>query len=458
AYGWDVIGEVDGHNVDALDYAIRQAKAQTNRPSLICCKTVIGQGAPSKAGGHEVHGAPLGAQEMAMMREQKKWGVAPFEVPVGLKATWDARASGQARQAEWENDFAAYRATYPELAAELVRRMAGDLPKELSDKFFELIHTPGELHKKVATRKASQIVLEHITATLPEFFGGSADLTASNLTNVKASVWVNHHGSGNYLSYGVREFGMAAMMNGMALYGGFIPYGGTFMTFSDYSRNAIRMAALMKQRVIHVLTHDSIGLGEDGPTHQPVEHAASLRMIPNNRLWRPCDGVETAIAWQAAITRLDGPSCLVLSRQALPSFVRSPEQVSNIARGGYILIDHPQPQVIMIATGSEVAIAAQAAEQLGQRGVSARVVSMPCVELFYAQDASYRKHVLPDGVPRVSIEAGVTWFWRAVVGESGIAIGIDRFGESAPAEQLYEHFGLTPAHVVKCALSLIEES
>lgn len=457
AYGWDVIGEVDGHHVEALDYAIRQAKAQTNRPSLICCKTVIGQGAPSKAGGHEVHGAPLGAQEIAMMRAQKGWSAAPFEVPAHLKAAWDGRERGQACQAEWESRFAAYRAAYPELAAELVRRMAGDLPKELNDKFFELIHTPGELHKKVATRKASQIVLEQITATLPEFFGGSADLSASNLTNVKASVWVNHHGSGNYLSYGVREFGMAAMMNGMALYGGFIPYGGTFMTFSDYSRNAIRMAALMKQRVIHVLTHDSIGLGEDGPTHQPVEHAASLRMIPNNRLWRPCDGVETAIAWQAAITRLDGPSCLVLSRQALPPFVRRSEQVSNIARGGYILIDQPQPQLIMIATGSEVGIAAQAAEQLGQQGIAVRLVSMPCVELFYAQDASYRKHVLPDSVPRVSIEAGVTWFWRAVVGESGVAIGIDRFGESAPAEQLYEHFGLTPAQVVKRALGVLAE-
>ena len=456
AYGWNVIAAVDGHDVEALDLAIRQAKSQNSQPSLICCKTVIGQGAPTKAGGHDVHGAPLGAVEIAAMREQKGWAAAPFEVPVQCAAAWDARDIGQARQAEWETQFAAYQAAYPELAAELLRRVAGKLPAELANKFSQLVHTPGELNKKVATRKASQIVLEHITAMLPEFFGGSADLSGSNLTNVKSSVWVNHNGSGNYLSYGVREFGMAAIMNGMALYGGFIPYGGTFMTFSDYSRNAIRMAALMKQRVIHVLTHDSIGLGEDGPTHQPVEHAASLRLIPNNRLWRPCDGVETAIAWQAAIMRAEGPTCLVLSRQALTPFERNPEQISDIARGGYVLIDCLDPQVVLIATGSEVEIAAMAAVQLAQEGVAARVVSMPCVEAFYAQDVSYRKRVLPDGVPRVSIEAGVTWFWRAIVGENGIAIGIDTFGESAPAEQLYEHFKLTPSHVAECALSVIK--
>jgi transketolase len=456
AYGWNVIAAVDGHDVEALDDAIRQAKSQNSQPSLICCKTVIGQGAPTKAGGHDVHGAPLGAVEIAAMREQKGWTAAPFEVPAQFAAAWDARDIGQARQTEWETQFAAYQAAYPELAAELGRRIAGILPAALSEQFAQLINTPGELHKKVATRKASQIVLEHITAMLPEFFGGSADLSGSNLTNVKASVWVNHHGSGNYLSYGVREFGMAAIMNGMALYGGFIPYGGTFMTFSDYSRNAIRMAALMKQRVIHVLTHDSIGLGEDGPTHQPVEHAASLRLIPNNRLWRPCDGVETAIAWQAAITRTDGPTCLVLSRQALTPFERNPEQTSDIARGGYALIECPQPQVVLIATGSEVEIAVSAAAQLTQKGIAVRVVSMPCVEAFYAQDADYRNRVLPAGVPRVSIEAGVTWFWRAVVGENGIAIGIDTFGESAPAEQLYEHFKLTPAHVVESALSVIK--
>ena len=456
AYGWNVIAAVDGHNVDALDAAIRQAKSQNTQPTLICCKTVIGQGAPTKAGGHDVHGAPLGAAEIAAMRVNKGWTAAPFEVPPEMATAWDARAKGQARQTEWDGQFATYKAAHPELAAELLRRLAGELPATLSEKFSQLINTAGDLQKKVATRKASQIVLEHITATLPEFFGGSADLSGSNLTNVKASVWVNYEGSGNYLSYGVREFGMAAIMNGMALYGGFVPYGGTFMTFSDYSRNAIRMAALMKQRVIHVLTHDSIGLGEDGPTHQPVEHAASLRLIPNNRLWRPCDGVETAVAWQAAITRADGPTCLVFSRQALTPFERTPEQISDLARGGYVLMDHPTPKVVLIATGSEVEIATAAAAQLTKDGVAVRVVSMPCVEAFYAQDASYRKRVLPDGIPRVSIEAGVTWFWRGVVGDSGIAIGIDTFGESAPAEQLYAHFKLTSEHVVASALAVIK--
>ena len=461
AYGWNVIAAVDGHDVDSLDLAIRQAKSQSSRPTLICCKTIIGKGAPTKAGGHDVHGAPLGAAEIAAMRAAKGWTAAPFEIPHEIAAVWDARSLGQSRQAEWNVQFAAYQAQHPALASELMRRMAGTLPADLGEVFAQLIHTQGELHKKIATRKASQIVLEAISATLPEFFGGSADLTGSNLTNVKASVWVNHQsdGAGNYLSYGVREFGMAAMMNGMALYGGFIPYGGTFMTFSDYSRNAIRMAALMKQRVIHVLTHDSIGLGEDGPTHQPIEHAASLRLIPNNRLWRPCDGVETAIAWQAAITRADGPTCLVFSRQALTPFVRNATQISDIARGGYVLseslVDRDAPQVVLIATGSEVEIAAAAAARLSEDGIAVRVVSMPCVEAFYGQDGSYRKSVLPEGIPRVSIEAGVTWFWRAVVGEGGIAMGIDTFGESAPAEQLYDHFKLTAEHMVDCAMSVM---
>ncbi|MDY7577071.1 transketolase [Herbaspirillum sp. RTI4] len=456
AYGWNVIASVDGHDVEALDAAIHQAKSQSSRPSLICCKTVIGKGAPNKAGGHDVHGAPLGAVEIAAMRAQKGWTAAPFDIPDEFAQAWDARAIGKVRQTEWDSEFTAYQAAYPELAMELTRRKEGILPARLSAAFSQLIDSDGALHKKVATRKASQIVLEHITALLPEFFGGSADLSGSNLTNVKASVWVNHHGSGNYLSYGVREFGMAGIMNGMALYGGFIPYGGTFMVFSDYSRNAIRMAALMKQRVIHVLTHDSIGLGEDGPTHQPIEHAASLRLIPNNRLWRPCDGVETAIAWQAAITRTDGPTCLVLSRQALTPYSRTAEQIDAIARGGYILLDCSSPLVVLIATGSEVEIATSAAEKLAQEGVAVRVVSMPCVELFYAQDIHYRHHVLPVGIPRVSIEAGVTWYWRAVVGENGIALGIDTFGESAPAGQLYEHFNLTPAHLAECALTLLK--
>ncbi len=456
AYGWNVIAAIDGHDVEALDSAIIQAKSQHSQPTLICCKTVIGKGAPTKAGGHDVHGAPLGPEEIAAMRIQKNWNSAPFEIPSEIAEAWDARDAGRAIQAEWEAGLAMYRAAFPDLAAELARRSAGILPAGLSDQLERLVRGTGELHNKVATRKASQIVLEHITGKLPEFFGGSADLTGSNLTNVKASVWVNRHGTGNYLSYGVREFGMAAIMNGMALHGGFIPYGGTFLTFSDYSRNAIRMAALMKQRVIHVFTHDSIGLGEDGPTHQPVEHVSSLRLIPNNRLWRPCDGVETAIAWQAALARADGPTCIVLSRQALTPCERTPEQISAIAFGAYVLIDCSQPQVVLIATGSEVEIAVAAARQLALEDVAVRVVSMPCVETFYAQDADYRKLVLPHDVPRVSIEAGGTWFWRAVVGENGLTVGIDTFGESAPAEQLYEHFDLTPAHLAECALTVIK--
>ena len=462
AYRWNVIRNVDGHDPASIDAAIRIAKAQDPqhaKPTLICCKTNIGQGAPTKAGGHDVHGAPLGKAEIEAMRAAKGWTAPAFEVPAEIAADWDARSAGANRQQAWQVQFDAYRTAFPAEAAELSRRIDGALPTALDAVFAKLLDTDGDLQKKVATRKASQIVLEAISATLPEFFGGSADLTGSNLTNVKASVWVNHHGAGNYLSYGVREFAMAAMMNGMALYGGFIPYGGTFMTFSDYSRNAIRMAALMKQRVIHVLTHDSIGLGEDGPTHQPIEHAASLRLIPNNRLWRPCDGVETAVAWQAALQKADGPTCLILSRQALPPYKRSARQQTQIARGGYVLEDAvaaaAAAQVVLIATGSEVGIASSAARLLGERGITARVVSMPCVEVFYAQDRSYRDEVLPPGVPRVSIEAGVTWFWRGVVGDTGIALGIDSFGESAPADQLYAHFGLTPQAMADAATSLV---
>ncbi|MFC0135917.1 transketolase [Massilia eurypsychrophila] len=455
AYGWNVIAAVDGHDAAALDRAIIDARSQHARPTLICCKTVIGNGAPTKAGGHDVHGAPLGVDEIAAMRIERKWSAAPFEIPAPIAAAWDARAAGRASQAAWGARFAAYRAAFPELAAELERRSAGALPAGLAGQLAQLVREPGDLHNKVATRKASQVVLEHISRQLPEFFGGSADLTGSNLTNVKASRPVQRDGSGNYLSYGVREFGMAAIMNGIALHGGYIPYGGTFLTFSDYSRNAIRMAALMKQRVIHVLTHDSIGLGEDGPTHQPVEHMASLRLIPNNWLWRPCDGAETAVAWQAALQRADGPTCLVLSRQALAPFGRTAAQLGAIALGGYVLVDCAQPHVVLIATGSEVEIAVAAARQLALEEVAVRVVSMPCVETFYAQDKVYRESVLPPGVPRVSVEAGVTWFWRAVVGERGMTVGIDSFGESAPAEQLYAHFDITPARVAECALAVI---
>lgn len=458
AYQWKVIRHVDGHDRAAIDAAIYEARTQDPqhaRPTLICCKTRIGHGAPTKAGGHDVHGAPLGPDEIAAMRSAKGWRAGAFEVPGDLAAAWDARALGAQRQQQWEEQFAAYRALYPKDAAELLRRIRGELPTNLSTLFTDLLRPGADLSKKIASRKASQRVLEAISAAVPELFGGSADLSGSNLTDVTSSVWINHHAHGNYLSYGVREFGMAAMMNGMALYGGFIPYGGTFMTFSDYSRNAIRMAALMRRRVIHVLTHDSIGLGEDGPTHQPVEHAASLRMIPNNRLWRPCDGTETAIAWQAALLRDDGPTCLVLSRQALAPYQRTTLQQDQIARGGYVLEQSGEPQLILIATGSEVTVASDAAQLLRERDILVRVVSMPCVEVFYEQDDAYRATVLPPGIPRISIEAGVTWFWRGVVGETGVAMGIDSFGESAPADHLFKHFKLTPADVVATATALL---
>ena len=461
AYRWNVIRDVDGHDAASIDAAIRIAKAQDPqhaKPTLICCRTNIGQGAPTKAGGHDVHGAPLGKTEIDAMRTDRNWHAPAFDIPADITAAWDARRAGAASQAAWQQRLDAYAAQFPAEAAELRRRIDGALPAALDTAFARLLDTDGDLQKKIATRKASQIVLEAISGSLPEFFGGSADLTGSNLTNVKASVWVNHNEAGNYLSYGVREFAMAAMMNGMALYGGFIPYGGTFMTFSDYSRNAIRMAALMRQRVIHVLTHDSIGLGEDGPTHQPVEHAASLRLIPNNRLWRPCDGVETAFAWQAALHRADGPTCLILSRQALTPYKRTPLQQDQVARGGYVLEDVATPQVLLIATGSEVGIASAAAKLLAGRGIGARVVSMPCVEVFYSQERSYRDSVLQPGVPRVSMEAGVTWFWRGVVGDHGIALGIDSFGESAPADQLYRHFKLTPEAMAEAAAGLVVRS
>jgi transketolase len=456
AYGWHVIAGVDGHDAQAIDAALHAAKAECERPTLICCKTVIGQGAPTKAGGHDVHGAPLGAQEVAAMREALGWDAPPFEVPLDVAAVWDARAQGAADEESWSVRFSRYSAAFPELASEFMRRCRGGLPANIESLVKALVDTPSALHGKIATRKASQLTLEALTTALPELLGGSADLSGSNLTDVKDSVWVNHAGHGNYVSYGVREFGMAAVMNGIALHGGLIPYGGTFMTFSDYSRNAIRMAALMKQRVIHVLTHDSIGLGEDGPTHQPIEHVSSLRLIPNNHVWRPCDGVETAIAWLAALQRVSGPSCLVLSRQPLTPFKRDGEQIEGIKRGGYVLHEVAAPQVVLIATGSEVEIAIFAAGLLAEDGIAARVVSMPCVELFHLQDAAYREAVLPPGLPRVSIEAGVTWFWRAMVGEAGATVGIDTFGESAPAPALYEHFGLTPARVAHLARSLLE--
>lgn len=458
AYGWHVIANVDGHDATAVDAALHVAKAQRDRPTLICCRTVIGRGAPAKAGGHEVHGAPLGAAEIAAMRTALGWEAEPFTVPLDVADAWDARAQGASRESEWQERFNRYRAAHPELADEFIRRTNSRLPEEFDSELMAMLDAPSPLQGKIATRKASQLCLEALTPALPELLGGSADLTGSNLTNVKASVWVNHVGHGNYVSYGVREFGMAAVMNGITLHGGLIPYGGTFMTFSDYSRNAIRMAALMRLRVVHVLTHDSIGLGEDGPTHQPVEHAASLRLIPNNQVWRPCDGTETAYAWMAALRREDGPTCLLLSRQALTPFARDADQLADISRGGYVLRDAEAPRVVLIATGSEVEIVMRAALDLAEIGVAARVVSMPCVELFYSQDMAYRETVLPAGLPRISVEAGTTWYWRGVVGEEGLALGVDTFGESAPAEALYKHFGLTPAHVTAATCALLKEA
>ncbi len=452
AYGWHVVRDVDGHDADAIARALHEARAVNDKPSLICAKTVIGFGAPNLCGSHDCHGAPLGEAEIAAARENLEWPHAPFEVPGAVRAAWDARERGAAAEAEWDARFASYRAAHPELAAELERRLAGELPVDWAQRSAAEIARLADAEPKVATRKASQMALELFGPLLPEFFGGSADLTGSNLT-----AWSGSHPygtnarDGNYLSFGVREFGMAAIANGMALHGGFVPYVGTFLVFSDYARNAIRMAALMRQRVIHVLTHDSIGLGEDGPTHQPIEHVASLRLIPNVEVWRPCDAVETAVAWQKSIERGDGPSCLALTRQGLPHQPRDAAQVDAIARGGYVLRDcDGTPELILIATGSEVQLALDAAAQLAGRRV--RVVSMPCCERFAAQDAAWRDAVLPPEVTaRVAIEAGVTAGWYRYVGSAGEVIGIDRFGASAPAGTLFEKFGFTVDAVVAAA-------
>jgi transketolase len=456
AYGWHVVRDIDGHDTDAIDRALTQARAQRNMPSLLCCKTVIGKGSPAKAGSHDAHGAPLGADDIAAMRELLDWPHAPFDIPSALTDRWNALPEGRRREAEWRRRCDAHAVAFPERAAEFRRRTAGTLPAHWIELTHTLLAQTQQSMSTLATRKASQNALDLLALALPELLGGSADLTASNLTNFKGSIAVRRDGPaqngsgpafGNHINYGVREFAMSAVMNGIALHGGYLPYGGTFLTFSDYSRNAIRMAALMRQRVIFVLTHDSIGLGEDGPTHQPVEHVASLRLIPNLRVWRPCDATETLAAWIAAIARRDGPTCLILSRQNLPAQARSVEQVGKIALGGYVLADDAQPHALAIATGSEVMLAMQARAALAAEGLNLRVVSMPCVELFAAQDAAYREHVLPRGIPRIAIEAGCTAPWHRWVGADGTIIGIDRFGESAPAAELFELFGLTAANV-----------
>lgn len=434
ACGWDVIGPLDGHDIGAVEAAIAQARRGRGKPTLIVCRTTIGAGSPGRAGTARAHGEPLGADEIAATREALGWFHPPFELPDDARATWDARQAGEQAEARWQARFDAYRAAHPELAAELQRRMAGTLPTGWDALRAAVVEHEAVRTDDVATRKASQQVLAQLAPKLPEMFGGSADLTGSNLTDFPDA-------GARHLSYGVREFGMAAVMNGMALHGGFIPYGGTFLTFSDYSRNAIRMAALMKLRVIHVFTHDSIGLGEDGPTHQSVEHAASLRLIPNLAVWRPCDPAETAVAWTEALAAATQPSALLLSRQALPTQARSAEQVAAIARGGYVLAEDQAARATVLATGSEVGLAMRARQLLAERGVPVRVVSIPSSTRFDRQDRAYREQVL-GALPRFGVEAGVTAWW----GQYGCvaALGVDSFGESAPAADVFAHFGLTP--------------
>jgi transketolase len=454
AYGWQVIPNVDGHDVEAVDRAIRRARRDKARPSLICCKTVIAKGAPKKANTGAAHGAPLGAEEVAATRAAIGWPHAPFQVPEEVRAGWDAREAGKKAEKRWNALFKKYSSQFPAEAAEFLRRTAGNLPPDFEARVASFVEELSVRAETMATRKASQNVLEVLKPTLPELLGGSADLTGSNLTMAKSSKAVvpGVVEAGNHIFYGVREFGMCAMMNGVTLHGGFIPYGGTFLVFSDYARNALRMAALMKIRVVYVFTHDSIGLGEDGPTHQPVEHAATLRLIPNMDVWRPADTVETAVAWEAALRRRDGPTALLLSRQNVAFSKRT--STSEIQRGGYILSDAPEPRAIVIATGSEVPVALGAQKLLADQGVPVRVVSMPSTSIFDRQDADYRNSVLPRELPKVAVEAGVTDYWRKYVGLDGAVVGIDRFGESAPAADLFKHFGFTAEHVAEAVRSI----
>ncbi len=447
-YGWQVIDDVDGHDVDAVDRAIVLAKSDHQRPTLIVCKTAIGKGAPTRAGTAKAHGEPLGADELAAKRTALPWPHAPFEIPHDIRHEWDARAVGSALQYDWDARFDRYCVDYPEAGAEFVRRLAGELPADFDAIANTLVEGAREKGETIATRKASQLAIEAFAPAVPEMIGGSADLTHSNLTLWKDAPVVKRGEAGRYISYGVREFGMAAIMNGLALHGGFIPFGGTFLTFSDYSRNAIRMAALMKLRVIHVLTHDSIGLGEDGPTHQAVEHVSSLRLIPNLEVWRPCDTVETAVAWKLALERRNGPTALILSRQNLSFVPRDDAQIEAIGRGGYV-VSEPDGALhrIVIATGSEVGLALAVQKRLASEGIGVRVVSMPSTTTFDRQSPDYREDVLPSGVPKIALEAGASALWWKYVRGEGCVIGIDRFGESAPGPALFEHFGFTPERV-----------
>ncbi|EKF9081123.1 TPA: transketolase [Vibrio cholerae] len=458
AYGWHVIPAVDGHDADAINAAIEAAKAETSRPTLICTKTIIGFGSPNKAGSHDCHGAPLGNDEIKAAREFLGWEYAPFEIPADIYAAWDAKQAGASKEAAWDEKFAAYAKAYPAEAAEYKRRVAGELPANWEAATSDIIANLQANPANIASRKASQNALEAFGKLLPEFMGGSADLAPSNLTMWSGSKSLTAEDfSGNYIHYGVREFGMTAIINGIALHGGFVPYGATFLMFMEYARNAMRMAALMKVQNIQVYTHDSIGLGEDGPTHQPVEQIASLRMTPNMSTWRPCDQVESAVAWKLAIERKDAPSALIFSRQNLAQQPRSAEQVANIAKGGYILKDCAgQPELILIATGSEVELAVAAYEQLSAEGKAVRVVSMPSTDAFDKQDAAYREAVLPSAVTkRIAIEAGIADFWYKYVGFGGRIIGMTSFGESAPAGELFKLFGFTTENVVKQAKELL---
>ncbi|HDZ9266658.1 TPA: transketolase [Vibrio cholerae] len=458
AYGWHVIPAVDGHDADAINAAIEAAKAETSRPTLICTKTIIGFGSPNKAGSHDCHGAPLGNDEIKAAREFLGWEHAPFEIPADIYAAWDAKQAGASKEAAWDEKFAAYAKAYPAEAAEYKRRVAGELPANWEAATSDIIANLQANPANIASRKASQNALEAFGKLLPEFMGGSADLAPSNLTMWSGSKSLTAEDfSGNYIHYGVREFGMTAIINGIALHGGFVPYGATFLMFMEYARNAMRMAALMKVQNIQVYTHDSIGLGEDGPTHQPVEQIASLRMTPNMSTWRPCDQVESAVAWKLAIERKDAPSALIFSRQNLAQQPRSAEQVANIAKGGYILKDCAgQPELILIATGSEVELAVAAYEQLSAEGKAVRVVSMPSTDAFDKQDAAYREEVLPAAVTkRIAIEAGIADFWYKYVGFGGRIIGMTSFGESAPAGELFKLFGFTTENVVKQAKELL---
>ncbi len=460
AYGWQVIRNVDGHDADEIKMAIETARAESERPTLICCKTVIGFGSPNKGGKEECHGAPLGDAEIAATRAQLGWNHGPFEIPADIQAEWDAKEAGAAREAAWNERFAAYAAEFPELAAEFQRRLAGELPADFAEKAAAYVAEVAAKGETIASRKASQNTLNAFGPLLPEFLGGSADLAGSNLTLWKGCKGLAHDDAGgNYVHYGVREFGMSAIMNGVALHGGFIPYGATFLIFMEYARNAVRMSALMKQRVLYVFTHDSIGLGEDGPTHQPIEQLASLRGTPNLDCWRPADAVESAVAWKYAIERSDGPSALVFSRQNLPHQARSEQQLADIARGGYVLKDCAgEPELILIATGSEVGLAVQAFEALTAQGRQVRVVSMPSTNVFDQQDAAWKQAVLPLEVSaRIAIEAAHADFWYKYVGLEGRIIGMTTFGESAPAGQLFEEFGFTLDNVLATAEELLED-